>query len=455
MAPTVMWFRRDLRLADHPALLAAIDAAEGGEVLPLFVLDDRLRTPSGANRLAFLYRSLRSLDESMGGRLVVRTGDPVDVLAEVVREVGATSVHVSADFGPYGHRRDIAVESALDGVASFVRTGSPYGVDPGEVRKQDGTPFKVFSPFLRAWKEHPQNAPSPAPTDVRWLTARSDGVPADPDVTAALPEAGEAAAHARFAAFLEHVGNYGDGRNDPARDVTSRLSVYLKYGAIHPRQLLHDLGRTKGEGRFLFEVVWREFYADVLWHNPNSVHEALQPAMRDMVVDEGPEADERFAAWAEGRTGFPIVDAGMRQMAAEGWMHNRVRMITASFLVKDLHLDWGRGARLFMERLVDGDLASNHHGWQWTAGTGTDAAPYFRVFNPMLQGEKFDPGGVYVRRYVPELEWIADKFVHHPWDDPAGPPGDYPAPIVDHFAERDEALARYKAISAASKASSA
>jgi len=455
MPPTVLWFRRDLRLADHPALLAAIDASDGGGVLPLFVLDDRLRDSSGANRLAFLYRSLRSLDESMGGRLIVRTGDPVDVVPALVREIGATSVHVSADFGPYGHQRDMAVEAALGGVATFVRTGSPYGVDPGEVRKQSGTPFKVFTPFLRAWKEHPREAPSPIPKAVHWVDARSDGVPADPEIAADLPEAGERAAHARFATFVERIGEYDAGRNAPALDATSRLSVYLKYGAIHPRQLVGGLGRTKGEERFLFEVVWREFYADVLWHNPTSVREALQPAMRDMAVDEGPETDERFSAWAEGRTGFPIVDAGMRQLATEGWMHNRVRMIAASFLVKDLHLDWGRGARLFMDRLVDGDLASNDHGWQWVAGTGTDAAPYFRVFNPMLQGEKFDPGGVYVRRYIPELEWISDKYLHHPWDDPAGPPADYPLPIVDHFVERDEALARYRAITSGGEPSSA
>jgi deoxyribodipyrimidine photo-lyase len=253
-------------------------------------------------------------------------------------------------------------------------------------------------------------------------------IPDDRPTAEDLPPAGEAAAHERLDRFLEGIRSYQDERNLPAVDATSKLSPYLKYGIVHPRQLLHGLGRTKGEERFRFEVAWRDFYADVLWHHPESVREALQPQMRAMAYDEGPEADARFAAWAEGRTGFPIVDAGMRQLVREGWMHNRVRMIVASFLVKDLHLDWRRGARFFLQHLADGDLASNHHGWQWVAGTGTDPAPYFRVFNPTLQGDKFDPGGDYIRRYVPEV----------------GTP-DYPPPIVDHAEERQVALARYAA----------
>jgi deoxyribodipyrimidine photo-lyase len=367
----------------------------------------------------------------MGGRLVVRTGDPAVVVPDVVAEVGAVSVHVTGDFGPYGRRRDEAVEAAL-GEVPLVRSGSPYLVDPGVVRKADGTPFKVFSPFHRAWTaaargEHPVDPP----TRVRWLEAPSDPIP-DVEATAeALPAAGEAAAWKRFDAFVERIADYGEHRNLPAVDGTSRMSPYLKYGVVHPRQLLAGLGRSKGAERYRFEVAWRDFYADVLWHHPESAREALVPAMRSMHYDEGAVADRRFAAWCEGRTGFPIVDAGMRQLLREGWMHNRVRMITASFLVKDLHLDWRRGARFFDHHLVDGDLASNHHGWQWVAGTGTDAAPYHRVFNPTLQGEKFDPDGAYVRRYVPE----------HGTDE-------YPEPIVDHAAERREALARYAATSA-------
>jgi deoxyribodipyrimidine photo-lyase len=429
--PAVLWFRRDLRLADNPALLAAIDAGGEDGVLALFVLDDRLRGPSGANRLAFLSANLEALSASMGGRLVVRTGDPAVVVPAVAAEVRAGSVHVAADFGPYGRARDEAVERALLAAnVELVRTGSPYLVDPGVVRKGDGGRFKVFSPFFRAWSSVRTDPPAAAPTGVRWVEADGEPVPSVPPTAVELPAAGEEAAWARWSTFAERITSYGEQRNLPAVDGTSKMSPYLKYGVVHPRQLVEGLGRSKGAQRFRFEVAWRDFYADVLWHEPGSARQELQAAMAAMAYDEGVEADERFAAWAEGRTGFPIVDAGMRQLVREGWMHNRVRMITASFLVKDLHLDWRRGARFFDQHLVDGDLASNHHGWQWVAGTGTDPAPYFRVFNPTLQGDKFDPDGTYVQRYVPEV----------------GTPA-YPAPIVDHAAERREALARYAAVS--------
>ena len=421
-SPAVVWFRRDLRLADNPALLAAHADGEG-RVVPVFVLDDRLLGPAGANRVAFLFRALRALDASMGGgRLVVRRGDPAVVLPELVREVGAERVHAAADFGPYGRVRDGSLADLLE------RVGSPYVVDPGTVRKTDGTPFKVFTPFFKTWRTHRWDPPDAPPTDVEWVTVPGDGIPDGPPVSASLPDAGEEAAHRRLDAFRERLDRYGDDRNAPGVDGTSRLSVDLKYGTLHPRQLLHGLGRSAGEQRFRTELAWREFYADVLWHRPETAREPLLPAVGRIAVDDGPDADERFAAWVRGRTGFPIVDAGMRQLLAEGWMHNRVRMITASFLVKDLHLDWRRGARHFLQHLVDGDLASNQHGWQWVAGTGTDPSPYYRVFNPTLQGERFDPDGAYVRRYVPEV----------------GTP-DYPAPIVDHDAERKEALARYAA----------
>lgn len=431
MQPSVLWFRRDLRLADNPALLAAVEAG-AGHVAGVFVLDDRLWAPSGPNRRSFLAATLRSLDEAMGGRLIVRPGDPVDVIPAIAAEVGAGSVHVAADFGPYGRSRDDAVEHALAANgARLVRTGSPYTVDPGALRTRSGAPYRVFTPFFRAWSDVRHESPAPAPAGVRWVPAPSDGVPSAAPTALALPPAAEVAAQVRLEAFVETVAGYRDRRNRPDLDGTSRLSPYLKYGVVHPRQLLAALGRSSGAQTFRSELAWREFSADVLWHHPDSTWRALQPTMQAMHYDAGPEADERFAAWAEGRTGFPIVDAGMRQLVQEGWMHNRVRMITASFLVKDLHLDWRRGARFFLHHLVDGDLASNHHGWQWVAGTGTDPAPYFRVFNPTLQADKFDPDGDYVRRYVPEVGTDA-----------------YPEPMVDHAVERREALARYAAVRA-------
>jgi deoxyribodipyrimidine photo-lyase len=439
-----MWFRRDLRLADHPALRAA---ACRGAVLPVFVLDPRLLAPAGAARRAFLLRCLRSLDESLGGGLVVRSGPPADTLVELAREVGASAVFATADFGPYGYARDLAVGARLAACdVDLELVESPYAVPPGTVMKRDGTPYRVFTPFFRAWRELAWAESVREPADLRLLPGvASEPIPGEPAVIAELPAPGEAAGRERLAAFLaDGIDGYEEDRDRADRDRTSRLSPYLKLGCIHPRQILDRLGAGGADEVLRRELAWREFYADVLFHKPDSARHALQPAAGRIRVDTGADADRRFAAWAAGRTGYPIVDAGMRQLIGEGWMHNRVRMIVASFLVKDLHLDWTRGARLFMERLVDGDLASNSHGWQWVAGTGTDAAPYHRILNPVRQGLRFDPAGDYTRRWVPELAAVRGAAVHEPWnlDDPV--PG-YPSPIVDHAAARREALARYDA----------
>jgi deoxyribodipyrimidine photo-lyase len=450
LSASVLWFRRDLRLADHPALVAAAGA---GPVVPLFVLDPALWDPAGAPRTAFLFRCLRALDDSMGGRLVVRTGDPVDVVPAAAAEAGADAVFVSADFGPYGRRRDHEVDRALTGAGRrLTGIGSPYAVDPGRVRKQDDTPFRVFSPFYRAWRAQGWPAPAQSP-EVDWAgDVRSDGIPDDPPVEAALPPAGERAGLARMEAFLAGpIEDYAEQRDRPAADATTRLSPYLKYGCVHPRTILARLGRSnphekQPHEKLRSELAWREFYADVLWHHPESARRALRPALAEMRLDAGERADERFRAWTQGCTGFPLVDAGMRQLLGEAWVHNRVRMVVASFLVKDLHIDWTRGARWFMARLVDGDLASNSHGWQWVAGTGTDPAPYFRVFNPVTQGQEHDPSGDYVRRWVPALASVPGGAVHEPWKQPGGVPAGYPERIVDHAAERAEALFRYESL---------
>jgi deoxyribodipyrimidine photo-lyase len=447
----VVWFRRDLRVADQPTFLAAAEAAPRS--LALFVLDPALVKPSGAARLTFLYRSLRSLDAALGGKLLVVEGDPAEVVRRIAAEVGASSVHIAADFGPYGRARDEAVEKALvDDGCALVRTGSPYAVAPGRVRKADGDPFKVFTPFRRAWAEHGWRRPADTgASTVEWIDPPGRGVAilSDVDVDAELPEAGEAAALERWRAFLDgDVGDYKEARDRPDKPGTSRMSPYLKYGQIHPRTMLADLASERSESAETFrtEIAWREFYADILHQRPDSAR-----GNYDRSFDALPVEDRRdlFEQWAEGRTGFPIVDAGMRQLREQAWMHNRVRMIVASFLVKDLHLPWWWGARHFMDLLVDGDLASNQHGWQWTAGSGTDASPYFRVFNPITQGERFDPDGDYVRRFVPELRGVAGKAVHQPWALPGGVPAGYPEPMVDHKAERLEALARYERVKAA------
>ena len=447
MPPAVLWFRRDLRLGDHPALLAALDAAgPDGEVVPVFVFDERLWRPSGDPRRRFLLDCLTDLRKRTDGALVLRSGDPARLIPQLAAEVGAGSVHVSADAGPYGRQRDATVERTL-GAVPLVRTGSAYAVTPGRVTKGDGTPFKVFSPFARAWREHGWRAPAARPDDVPWCTGvRSDDPPATPPLDADLPPAGEAAALDAWERFRdERLSGYDEARNVPGVDGTSRMSAYLKYGCIHPRTLLGDLAGHEGEAarRYETELAWREFYADVLWHRPDSAREYLNPQLQGMGYDSGPDAEVLVSAWEHGRTGFPIVDAGMRQLLAEAYVHNRVRMIVASFLVKDLHQEWTRGARYFLQHLVDGDLASNNHGWQWVAGTGTDASPYYRVFNPVTQGKKFDPDGAYVKRWVPELRALDPKHVHEPWTAPGGVPDGYPEPIVDHAHERLVSLERY------------
>lgn len=445
MPDVLLWLRRDLRLHDLPALLAAADAADGGRVLPVFVLDPRLLGRSPV-RDACLIDALTRVTDSYDDALVLRHGRPENVIPDLARSIGAHSVHITSDAAPFGVRRDEAVAARLDGVP-LMRTGSSYAVGPGRVHTATNTPYKVFTPYARAWREHGWRTPATVPTGLRWMrTVETDDLPKRPDISADLPEVGEQSALERWARFREDIDTYDEDRDRPDLDATSRLSVDLKWGTIHPRTLLADLrGRTgAGVERFVTELAWREFYADVLWHNPESAWHDLRP-MPDMAYDD-PDTDPAVAdavdAWREGRTGYPLVDAGMRQLAAQGWMHNRVRMVTASFLVKHLHVWWPVGARWFLDQLADGDVASNNHGWQWVAGTGTDAAPYFRIFNPTTQGEKFDPNGEYVRRWVPELRGVTGRAVHKG----AAAPGarGYPQPIVDHREARSEALLRYE-----------
>ncbi|GGL88580.1 cryptochrome/photolyase family protein [Nakamurella endophytica] len=453
-SPTVFWFRRDLRLDDQPALCAAAQGAPG--VVGLFVADDALLQPSGAPRRAFLAGSLAALDERMGGRLLVLHGRPETVVPRVAAAVGAAAVHAAADFGPYGRRRDQAVEQALaEQQIEFVRTGSAYAVAPGRVRKPDGTPYSVFAPFHRVWLQHGWRAPATSAAGVAFVDPgdvhagrryRIDSLAAPVPASTELPQPGEAAALERWQHYVSGVAGYGEDRNRPDLNRTSRMSPYLKWGCIHPRTMLADLARHRSAGAEAYrrELGFREFYADVLLHHPDSPRVSLDPVIDRLQWDSGPTVDRYLQAWKDGRTGFPYIDAGMRQLLAEGWIHNRVRMGVASFLIKDLHLAWQIGARHFMQHLVDGDVASNTHGWQWVAGSGSQAQPYYRIFNPIGQGERFDPDGDYVRRYVPELAGVPGKAVHRPWDLPGGLPDGYPAPIVDHAAERAESLHRWE-----------
>ena len=442
----LLWLRRDLRLGDHPALAAASAAAARQDVLACFVLDPRLEASSGRRRLQFLGDALRQLRDELDGRLLVTRGRPESDIPRIAKEIGASSVHISQDFAPFGHRRDERVRAALDSIP-LVATGSPYLVSPGRVTKKDGSPYQVFTPFFRSWRDIGWRAPARSGIDsARWidpsqLRIKQCEIP-DPGPSLELA-AGEAAALKRWKSFVDNgLKRYGEDRNRPDIDGTSAMSAHLKFGAIHPRTMAADLDlHSVGAQMYLRELAFRDFYADVLhhrpasaWHNWNSNFDAIQ-------TDSGAEAQCRFESWKAGETGFPLVDAGMRQLRETGFMHNRVRMLVASFLVKDLHLPWQWGAEWFLDQLVDGDMASNQHGWQWCAGCGTDAAPYFRVFNPSTQAEKFDPSGDYIRRWIPELT-DADDVHLRKGERPKG----YPAPMVEHSAERTEALRRYRGI---------
>ena len=463
MNTALWWVRRDLRLSDNQALAAALDQA--GQVLPVFILDPGLLNSPYASekRLAFLYAGLGALDEALrqrGSYLVLRRGDPALVLAELLHQTQAQAIYAEADYSPYARRRDRRIAQALP-----LHLLPGLAVQPPQaVLKADGTPYTVFTPYSRAWLSRPfAGAPLPAPQHIPTPPdVTSEGIPAQPSLAASLPFlAGEDEAQRRLENFTEQlIFDYGEGRNRMDLEGTSKLSPYLRFGMLSARQAVDAARQAEalaatGQARrsaetWLNELIWREFYLAILYHFPFVRQTAFRPALRHLRWKNDPE---EFAAWAAGRTGYPVVDAAMRQLAQSGWMHNRARMITASFLTKDLLIDWRWGERHFMQHLVDGDPASNNGGWQWTAGTGTDAAPYFRVFNPILQSMKFDPEGAYIRHYVPELAQVPQAFIHAPWKMPPALQKqvgcligqDYPAPLVDHDMARQRVLAVYKA----------
>jgi len=461
------WFRNDLRLADNRGLRAA---AHSRELLPVFVFDPALlRASRGSGpRVRFLLDCLARLAEALDGRgsgLVVRAGDPASEIPKLAREVGAERVCWNRDPSPYSRARDRRVRAALERVGVRVEEYKDRAVfEAGEVSKADGSGYAVYGPYRRAWLARLAADPQP-PGRAPRLPRIPRGVPrgevelpaklAPTADSAEIPVGGERAAQRRLRAFLaDPVRDYASGRDLPALDGTSRLSPYLRFGAISIRSCVtqaRELAAAEpravsGVKRWVDELIWRDFYAQILWEHPRVLRASFREKYDGLIWD----GDERwFEAWKIGRTGFPIVDAGMRQLEQTGWMHNRVRMIAASFLVKDLAIDWLRGERHFFERLVDGDPASNNGGWQWCAGTGTDAQPFFRIFNPTSQGERFDPEGEYVRRWVPELRRLGGRAAHRPWENPGAAP-DYPAPIVDHARRREVALSRFRELRARS-----
>jgi deoxyribodipyrimidine photo-lyase len=421
MTAAVVWFRRDLRLADNPAWAAA--TASHGRVTALFVLDPVVLGRAGPIRRTQLLAHLRALDGELadrGGRLLVRCGRSVNV----VGAMGAQAVYANADVSPYARRRDEAVRAGL---------GDRFRTSWGGLVHPPGTTSRVFTPFYRRWTQRTWE-PWPEPGDAAVTADPGDGLPTD-NATPFQP-GGEQAAWDRLAAFERRVDGYPDGLD------TSVLSADLHFGALSPRTVLAVVGdATPGRARFTRQLAWRDWFAHLLWDQPSLIDTALRPKMDQMPWINDP-AD--IAAWKDGRTGYPIVDAGMRQLLTTGWMPNRVRMIVGSFLVKDLLVDWRIGERWFRTWLVDGDVAQNAGNWQWVAGTGPDAAPFFRIFNPVLQSEKFDPEGSYIRRHVPELALVPTKWIHAPWTAPSLV-GAYPAPIVDHPTARARALTAYGA----------
>ncbi len=463
MTTTIHWFRRDLRLADNTALARA--AAAGERLVPVFVLDDAIlaRRDTGAARVRFLLECLASLAEALaaaGSRLVVLRGDPATVLVDLARGVGAKSVHWNKDYEPYARGRDARVAEALTAAGVAARPWKDQVLfEEGEILTAERRPFTVFTPYARAWRLRKPTPPvgtpplPPPPEDAaRTTTPLPDAAALGFAGEATLPRPGEAAARTRLEAFVATaLRDYDETRSFPGRAGTSELSPYLRFGAVSIRAVhAATAGRSAARRAFTSELIWRDFYQQLLFHHPNVERQAFRPAMRSLAW----ENDRRlFAAWQRGETGYPIVDAAMRQLRATGWMHNRCRMIVASFLTKDLLIDWRWGERHFMRELVDGDLAANNGGWQWAASTGTDAQPWFRIFNPTAQGERFDPAGDYVRRWVPELAAVPTSSIHRPWDlapmeaHPAGVVlgSTYPERVVLHEERRPRALAMYGA----------
>lgn len=458
----IVWFRHDLRLRDHPALRSA--ASEHGRLIPFFCFDDALlggRHASGP-RTQFLLDCLAELDAGLrerGSGLVIRRGRPEDELARLALQTGARAVHFTADVSPFARRRGERVAAALDGADLRPHPGLNAVDEIAEVRTKQGKPYTVFSPFHRTWLDVPRREVLEAPRKLPGLPSKlargrlpslqSLGLRqevSDP------PPGGEAAARRAADRFLDGpVRGYADAHDALGEDGTSRLSPYLHFGCLSPRQLEDRLPRGKGAEAFRRQLCWRDFYHHVLVHFPRNARSEFQERYRGKI--RWSRARRPFEAWKEGRTGYPLVDAGMRQLRSEGWMHNRARLVVGSFLTKDLGIDWRWGERWFMRMLVDGDQANNNGNWQWIGSVGTDPQPAFRrIYNPARQMERHDPGGEYVRRYVPELSRVPLDHLAEPWlmpEDVQRDAGciigeDYPEPIVDHAIARSEALERYR-----------
>ena len=469
-APVIVWFRQDLRLADNPAL--AVAAGSSAPILPLYILDDENAGDyaMGAASRWWLHQSLTALNHSLEDGLVLMQGDAAKVLPALACDIGAAQIYWNRCYEPWRIERDSAIKQQLrsDGVSVRSFNGSLL-FEPTDVLKPDRTPYKVFTPFYRKGcleAASPPHEPQPRPDKLDIFRGVAGAALADlklePKIAwfeemAALWTPGEAGAQDRLRLFLANgINNYREGRDRPDLENVSRLSPHLHFGEISPNQVWHAAAERgskdpKDQAHFHSELGWREFSYNLLYHFPAVPHENLQRKFNRFPWREDSQA---LALWQQGQTGLPIVDAGMRELWRTGYMHNRVRMIVGSFLVKNLQINWRFGAAWFWDTLLDADLANNSASWQWIAGCGADAAPYFRIFNPVLQGKKFDPDGTYVRKFVPELAAMPDKYLHNPWEAPADVLDeagieigkDYPRPMVDLKKSRERALAAFSSL---------
>ncbi len=457
LTTAIWWIRRDLRLEDNYALE---QASLAGAVIPVFILDDLLLARKANRRQNFLFQGLGQLDQELnklGTRLVLRHGDPLAELGRLVGETGADIIFAEEDYSPFARQRDNRIAKLL-----------PLHLTPGltlhhpkVVTKMDGSPYSIFTPFKNKWLSLPLSWKFIPNLGITWYPVASlFSVPFPQSSSDLLFPPGEREAKARLDDFFrDKLNGYGFNRDQMGLNATSLLSPYMRFGMVAPGRLFSRAINATNETRkpeeladarsWLNELIWREFYLSILYHFPNVIREAFRSSMREIAWNtQGPD----FNAWQNGTTGYPIVDAGMRQLKLTGWMHNRARMITASFLVKDLLINWQHGEKWFMENLIDGDPAANNGGWQWVAGTGTDAAPYFRIFNPVTQSKRFDPTGVYIRQWVPELVDVPVEFIHSPWLMPREIQlasgcligKHYPPPIVNHDQARIRVLERYQ-----------
>jgi len=477
----LVWFRRDLRAHDHAALYHALRAAE--QVWCVFVFDTDILDPlpRADRRVEFIHDSVVELDQSLqtlGGRLLVRHGRALDEVVRLAGELGVQAVYANHDDEPDALARDAAVRSALAEAGVAMHTGKDHVVfERSEVLSQSGTPYTVFTPYKNAWlkklepffvKAYPVErhaaclAPPPQGVSAALPSLETIGFKRTNLHALKIPT-GSSGAKALLADFIPRIDDYGEARNFPAVRGPSYLSVHLRFGTVSIRELAAaacaEIEKTNSAGAtvWLSELIWRDFYHQILHHHPHVVGASFKPDYDRIAWEQGPHADELFEAWCEGRTGYPLVDAAMAQINQTGYMHNRLRMVVASFLTKDLGLDWRRGEAYFATQLNDFDLAANNGGWQWAASSGCDAQPYFRIFNPIAQSQKFDPGGKFTRRYLPQLARLPDQLLHAPW---LAKPAellaagvtlgrDYPRPLVDHAEARQRTLARFSVVKGA------